>query len=90
MLRGEPDEPAFTGQLGGSMSLGRWTWFPYAAFDLRMKAENAGRVNQSYEVGVRYQRDFRIAAGYEAGVSERGQFQPTVEHFFRLGVVLGD
>ena len=90
MLRGEPDEPAFTGQLGGSMRLGRSAFVPYAAFDLRMKAENESRVNQSYELGASYRTAFRVTAGYEAGVSERGQFQPHVEHFFRLGVTLGD
>jgi hypothetical protein len=90
MLRGEPDAPAFTGQLGGEARFSQAAWAPYAAVDLRMKAENAGRVNQSYELGVRYGQAFRVAAGYEAGVSERGQLQPHIEHFFRLGVTLGD
>ena len=90
MLRGSPDEPAFTGQLGGEARWSQAAWTPYAALDLRMKAENAGRVNQSYEIGVRYGQAFRVAAGYESGVSERGQVQPGIEHFFRLGVTLGD
>jgi len=90
MLRGEPDEKAFTAQLGGEARFSQAAWAPYAAFDLRMKSENEYRVNQSYELGVRYGKAFRVAAGYEAGVSERGQLQPGVEHFFRLGVTLGD
>ena len=90
MLRGEPDEPAFTGQVGAEARFSQAAWAPYAALDLRMKAENAGRVNQSYELGVRYGTAFRVAAGYETGVSERGQQQPHEEHFFRLGVTLGD
>ena len=90
MLRGEPDEEAFTGQLGGAFRFAQAAWSPYAAFDLRMKSENENRVNQSYEVGVRHGTAFRVAAGYEGGVSERGQLQPRVEHFFRLGVTLGE
>ena len=90
MLRGEPDAPAFTGQLGGELRFSSAAWAPYAACDLRMKAENADRVNQSYELGVRYGKAFRVTAGYESGASERGQVEPGVEQFFRLGVVLGD
>jgi hypothetical protein len=94
MLRGEPDAPAFTAQLGGSARLASGRWAPYAAADLRMKAEFADRVNQSYEVGVLLDGPrgpvLRVAAGYESGVSERGQAQDTVENFFRLGITLGD
>jgi hypothetical protein len=90
MLRGEPDEPAFAAQLGGVARLEPRGTSPYAAFDLRLKAENADRVNQSYEMGFALAPAARIAAGYETGMSERGQRHDHVEHFFRLGVVLGD
>jgi hypothetical protein len=94
MLRGEPDAPALTAQLGGSARFSGAKWAPYAAADLRMKTEFASRVNQSYELGVLLDGPhgpvLRVAAGYEGGVSERGQVQPVVENFFRLGITLGD
>lgn len=66
----------------------------YAAFDLRMKAENAYRVNQSYEVGIRLGRGtgsgLRLAAGYQNGVSERGQAWQTPERYFSVGASFGD
>jgi hypothetical protein len=59
-----------------------------------MKAEFDNRVNQSYELGVLLDGPhgpvLRVAAGYESGVSERGQAQDAVENFFRLGITLGD
>ena len=94
MLRGEPDAPAFTAQLGGTARFSSGRWAPYAAADLRMKAEFANRVNQSYELGVLLNGSqgpvLRVAAGYESGVTERGQAQDAVENFFRLGITLGD
>jgi hypothetical protein len=57
-------------------------------------AENANRVNQSYQAGVRFGavpgRRARIEFGYETGISERGQEWQKPEHFFHAGVVLGD
>ena len=94
MLRGEPDAPAFTAQLGGTARFSSKRWSPYAAADLRMKAEFDNRVNQSWELGVLLDGPhgpvLRVAAGYESGVSERGQAQEAVENFFRLGITLGD
>ncbi|MGH7726363.1 MAG: DUF1207 domain-containing protein [Candidatus Eiseniibacteriota bacterium] len=66
----------------------------YAAFDLRMKAENDYRVNQSYQVGFRFGRtrgnSMRLAAGYTNGMSERGQDWRTPEQFFSIGASFGD
>lgn len=97
MLRGEPDAPAFQVQAGGEVRFRAGAargLIPYAALDLRMKSENAQRVNQSYELGVRLAqgRSFplRVAAGYTTGHSERGQLWRRAESFFRLGVALGD
>lgn len=97
MLRGEPDAPAFQVQAGAEVrfrSQASRGLLPYAALDLRMKRENANRVNQSYELGVRLARGrgfpMRVAAGYTTGVSERGQLWRRAESFFRLGVTLGD
>ena len=94
MLRGEPDAQAFTAQLGGTARFTSGRWAPYAAADLRMKAEFDNMVNQSYELGVLLDGPrgpvMRVAAGYERGPSERGQARDTVEEFFRLGITLGD
>jgi len=67
---------------------------PYAAWHLALKAENANRVNQSYEAGVRFHAasgsSARIMVGWFAGVSERGELWRTPERFARLGVAVGD
>jgi hypothetical protein len=86
MLRGEPDAPAFQAQAGAEVRL---TKAAYAAADLRIKTENAQRVNQSYELGLR-RRGARVAVGYEDGVSERGQLWGRHERFFRLGITFGE
>jgi hypothetical protein len=95
MLRGEPDAPAFQLQAGGELRLRSSTGLvPYVAADFRIKSENANRVNQSYELGVRLLEDgapaLRVAAGYTCGISERGQLWKTPESFFHLGLTLGD
>jgi hypothetical protein len=97
MLRGEPDAPAFQLQAGGEVRFRSAPGpgiVPYAAADLRMKQENANRINQSYELGVRIMSRatpaMRIAAGFARGVSERGQLWRRAESFFRLGITLGD
>jgi hypothetical protein len=96
VVRGDPHTSAFQLQLGGEARAGRVATAlqPYAAFDLRMKSENANRVNQSYEVGLRLGGSsgdaLRIAAGYESGISERGQLWRTEEQFFRLSIAFGE
>jgi len=94
MVRGSPSAPAFQCQLGGEAAGAPGTASPYAAFDLRLKAENANRVNQSYQAGLRFGRvpgqRARIVFGYETGISERGQEWQKPEHFFHAGIVLGD
>jgi len=94
MVRGSPSAPAFQFQLGGEAAGAPGELAPYAAFDLRLKAENANRVNQSFQAGVRLGgvpgRRVRIEIGYETGLSERGQEWQTPEHFFHTGIVLGD
>jgi hypothetical protein len=94
MLHGSPSAPAFQAQLGGEAAAPPGGVAPFAAFDLRLKAENANRVNQSYQAGVRFGdvpgRRARIEFGYETGISERGQEWQKPEHFFHAGVVLGD
>jgi len=68
---------------------------PYLAIDLRMKAENVYRVNQSYQAGVRLsdgdgRRGLRIHLGYTSGISERGQEWRTPESYVSLGATFGD
>jgi hypothetical protein len=97
--RAHPRTQAFQFQAGGELrpdlnvlSPGRRV-DPYLAVDLRMKAENEYRVNQSYQAGVRLtdgQRALRIHLGYAAGVSERGQEWRASESYVSLGVTFGD
>ncbi|MEP7027870.1 MAG: DUF1207 domain-containing protein [Candidatus Eisenbacteria bacterium] len=96
MLHGTPRAPAFQFQVGAEATRARAgrAASPYAAVDLRLKAEVENRVNQSYQAGVRIGREpgrrVRISVGYEAGMSERGQAWQRSEHFLRAGIALGD
>lgn len=99
--RAHPRTQAFQFQAGGELRPDLGTVRPgrradpYLAVDLRMKAENAYRVNQSYRAGVRLapgdgRRALRIHLGYTAGISERGQEWRDPESYVSLGVTFGD
>lgn len=99
-----PRTQSFSFQLGGQVCLpgGRMEpsgargrrLEPYAALDLKTRAENAYRVNQSYQLGAqlngRSGRTIRLAAGYFHGVSERGQRWRHAESEFSFGLFFGD
>ncbi len=68
---------------------------PFVAVDLRAKAENEMRINQSYRAGMRFVGpnrggSFRLQLGYDTGHSERGQAYLTPERFVSLGCAFGD
>src|SRR5216684_243023 len=79
-VRADPRASAFQWITGGELRAPRTAsarTVPYAAWHLDLKAENANRVNQSYELGLRLVATSRSSArfivGYFDGVSERGQ-----------------
>jgi len=100
-IRAHPPTQAFQFQAGGEarpdlnvVRPGRHT-DPYVAVDLRMKAENAYRVNQSYRAGLRLtdgdgRRALRLHLGYDTGMSERGQEWKDPESYVSLGLTFGD
>lgn len=100
-VRADPPTQAFQLQLGGELSpdgatagAGDHRVDPYVAVDFRAKAENGMRVNQSYRAGLRLAgapggSALRIALGYDAGRSERGQAYRTTERYVSLGCSIG-
>lgn len=100
-VRADPPTQAFQFQAGGEYLApaaanepGARRGVPFAAVDLRAKAENAMRVNQSYRVGLRWPgkaggNPFRVALGYDAGRSERGQAYRTSDRYVSLGFTFG-
>ena len=103
-VRAEPVTQAFLFQAGGELRPDRAPPTgadprgphidPFLAVDLRAKAENDMRVNQTYRAGVRLEgapggHAVRIALGYDSGVSERGQFWQTPESYVSLGLTFG-
>ena len=96
-VRADPRATAFQWITGGELRAPRAAStraVPYAAWHLDLKAENANRVNQSYEFGLRLVgtsgSSARFMLGYFDGVSERGQLWRTPERYVRLGVTVGD
>jgi hypothetical protein len=99
-VRAAPRAQAFQWIVGGEVRTapapahGSAGSVPYAAWHLDLKAENADRVNQSYEAGVRLVAasgsSARLMVGYFDGVSERGQLWRKPERYVRLGVAIGD
>jgi len=104
-VRADPPTQAFQFQLGGELRPDRGIRRsretrpahvdPFLALDFRAKAENGMRLNQSYRAGVRLAgapggNALRIALGYDAGKSERGQEYRRTERFISLGVGFGD
>ena len=100
-VRADPVTRMFQFQLGGEYSRdsrptaprGRRA-DPFVAVDFRAKAENAMRVNQSYRAGVQWTGSpggnaFRVALGYDAGNSERGQDYRARDHYVSLGCTFG-
>ncbi len=100
-VRADPPTQAFQFQAGGELrpdirkpKPGRHT-DPYLAVDLRMKAENAYRVNQTYQAGLRLtdgdgRRALRLHLGYTDGYSERGQVYDQPESYVSIGMTFGD
>lgn len=98
--RAHPRTQAFQFQAGGELRPdlngtrdGRHA-DPYLAIDLRMKAENEYRLNQSFQAGLRLAGDdgnraLRIHLGYTDGMSERGQEWEHPESYLSLGVTFG-
>ena len=104
-VRADPATQAFQFQVGGEWRGGRRGFTPrseagsgsapFLAVDLRAKAENAMRVNQSYRAGIRlvgpnHAGAFRVQLGYDAGHSERGQEYRTPGRFVSLGCAFGE
>jgi hypothetical protein len=104
-VRADPPTQPLQFQLGGEWRGGRGGFTPraaagggtapFVAVDLRAKAENEMRVNQSYRAGVRFAGPnrgggFRVQLGYDRGHSERGQAYLTPERFVSLGCAFGD
>lgn len=99
-IRAEPMTKSAQFQIGGDWRLVKGGdpeaggFRPYAALDLRWRAENNGRINQSYVIGVETKggpgHTFRVLAGYDNGISERGQFWQTPEEHFTLGLSFSD
>ncbi len=96
-VRAAPRAAAWQGQLGGELrghARAATAAVPYAAWHWTLKAENANRVNQSYEAGVRLNAtsgsSARFMLGYFDGVSERGELWRTPERYVRLGVAVGE
>lgn len=100
-VRADPPTQAFQFQLGGELAPDRATAGdrgpqadPYLAVDFRAKAENRMRMNQSYRAGVRLGgvaagNAFRIALGYDTGLSERGQAYRMADRYVSLGCTFG-
>jgi hypothetical protein len=104
-VRAEPPTPAFQLQAGLELRPDRAIRRseerrpahvdPFFALDLRARAENEMRVGQSWRAGVRLAGEpggnaFRIALGYDAGPSERGQAWQTSESYISLILSFGD